>query len=384
MADFKSIYNVPYIQAMSAHLLTFSQTFDASRFVHLASQGLDDMEMKARAQHIAKALHDTLPGTPEEQMHILVNAMDEGSNKVVEGEYSLKQPWDPENPMWKSFYIWPWTMFVQQYGQEHVTCSLNALYEMTQRFTGEFAIQPFIQSHPEETFCALEQWVHDDNVHVRRLVSEGTRTRLPWGRRMHGLIEEPQPVLALLAQLRDDPELYVQRSVANNLNDLTKDKPELILDLLEQWQADSPTKQRLWIIKHALRSLVKDGHPRALNLMGYQTDLTTLDVELVDMDAQVTFGNKLNWTFTLRSTDEADLPLLIDYRIDFVGARDQLRPKIFKWKTVTLKPGATLTLSKSFAFKAITTRQYYDGTHQFELQINGQPMGIHTFELTGC
>lgn len=384
MTDFKSIYNAPYIHAMSEHLTSFDDTFDAEQFIRIANEGLEDMEMKMRAQHIAKALQKTLTGPPQAQINTLVNAMDEGMDRLVEGEYSLKQPWDPENPTWKSFYIWPWTMFVQLYGQDDVECSLNALYEMTQRFTGEFAIQPFIQSHPETTFQALEQWAHDDNVHVRRLVSEGTRTRLPWGKRMHDLIKNPERVLALLELLRDDPEDYVQRSVANNLNDLTKDQPALILDVLERWHADAPTKQRLWIIKHALRSLIKDGHPKALKLLGYQTDLDMLDVVLVEMGSEVTFGNKLNWTFTLTSTSENPLPLLIDYRIDFVGAREQLRPKIFKWKTITLKPGASVTLSKSFAFKAITTRQYYNGTHQFELQINGQPMGIYTFELVGC
>ena len=162
----------------------------------------------------------------------------------------------------------PHCFFVAEYGLDHFEPSMQAHYQLTQRFTAEFSIRPFLIKHTEATLARLRQWARDPNEHVRRLVSEGTRPRLPWASRLPAFQADPAPVLALLELLKDDPALYVRRSVANNLNDIGKDHPRVLMQTAQRWMRDA-TPERAWVVRHALRWAVKQGDPAALKVLGF-------------------------------------------------------------------------------------------------------------------
>jgi 3-methyladenine DNA glycosylase AlkC len=273
----------------------------------------------------------------------------------------------------------PLEHFVGTYGLDHFDASMKAMYEITKRFTAEFAIRPFLIRYEKETLKILSQWVMDENEHVRRLVSEGTRPRLPWAMRLPSFITNPKPTLKLLEKLKDDPSEYVRRSVANHLNDITKDNPDLALDVLAQW-AKGASKERLWIIRHALRSLVKQGHPQALAILGFEppkVGITKFDVKT----PVVKFGEALLFQFELASKAQKQQHLVIDYVIHFVKANGSTSPKVFKMSTRSLDAGDVVVLDRKHAIRPITTRTYYGGTHRVEVQVNGQVLGGGDFEL---
>jgi 3-methyladenine DNA glycosylase AlkC len=278
------------------------------------------------------------------------------------------------------FIVMPQNDFVAKYGLEHFDISMQALYEMTKRFTAEGAIRAFIQTYPDQTLTVLRQWAEDPNCHVRRLVSEGTRPRLPLAPRLPQFIRDPQPVLALLELLKTDPELMVRRSVANNLNDIAKDHPDLVVETLTAWHnVASPGTQ--WIIGHAARTLLKQGHPNALRLLGYPPTLGISVPEIQLNQTTICMGDDLVFGVKIQSTADVAQNLVIDHVIHHRKANGKLAPKVFKLTKKKLLAGETLHLSKSHSFRAINTRVYYPGQHVLAIQINGTTWAQQTFEL---
>jgi 3-methyladenine DNA glycosylase AlkC len=274
----------------------------------------------------------------------------------------------------------PQNDFVAAYGLGHLDLSLQALYELTKRFTAEGAIRAFLQAYPQQTLARLAEWAEDPNCHVRRLVSEGTRPRLPLAPRLREFVKNPRPILALLERLKADPALMVRRSVANNLNDIAKDHPDLVVETLARWSKDtSPETQ--WLIGHAARTLLKQGHTGALELLGYPAATGISVVSLQLNQARVCMGEDLLFTVDIRSTADAPQSLMIDYVVHHLKANGKLAPKVFKLAKKQLSPGERLSLSKRHAFRPLSTRVYYPGRHALELQINGQRWGWQEFEL---
>jgi 3-methyladenine DNA glycosylase AlkC len=270
--------------------------------------------------------------------------------------------------------------FVAAYGLEHLDLSLGALYELTKRFTAEGAIRTFLQRYPEQTLAQLAEWASDPNCHVRRLVSEGTRPRLPLAPRLRAFVKDPRPVLALLELLKADPVLMVRRSVANNLNDIAKDHPDLVVETLARWkQAADPGTE--WIIGHAARTLLKQGHTGALALLGYGAETAISPASLQLSQTSVRMGEDLVFAIEIQSTADAPQNLMIDYVVHQRKANGKLAPKVFKLARKRLGPRETLNLTKRHAFRLLSTRVYYPGRHALELQINGQRWGWQEFEL---
>ncbi|MGH9159551.1 MAG: DNA alkylation repair protein, partial [Vicinamibacteraceae bacterium] len=243
-------------------------------------------------------------------------------------------------------------------------------YELTKRFSAESSIRSFLVKYPEETYARLLEWARDENVHVRRLVSEGSRPRLPWAPRLRAFQDDPRPLIALLELLKDDPERYVQRSVANNLNDIGKDHPELVVDVCSQWSAHA-SPGGTWIVKHALRSLVKKQHPGALELVdaGNKPDVEISRVRLAPQAVEL--GGELQFSFEIASTGKRVQRLLVDYAVHFVKANGMVRPKVFKLRRITLAPGARVELASRISFENLTTRRHYAGRHRIDVLING-------------
>ena len=216
-------------------------------------------------------------------------------------------------------------------------------YELTKRFSAKSSIRAYLVKYPEETYERLVEWARDENVHVRRLVSEGSRPRLPWAPRLSAFVQDPQPVIALLELLKDDPERYVQRSVANNLNDIGKDHSEIAVGVCRRWSVGASPGWE-WIIKHALRSLVKKGHTGALELRRgrRKPEVAISKARLAPPDVEV--GKKLRFAFDIASTGKAPQELLVDYAVHFVKANGATSPKVFKLRRIVLPPSATVEM----------------------------------------
>lgn len=340
--------------------------FDGPGFVKQVAKQLKPLELKDRVAVMAQGLRDFLPEEYPRALAILTRIL------------------GPENPdeggmFVHGFQLMPVEHFVGTYGLDDFDASMKALYEITKRFTAEFAIRPFLIRYEKETLKMLSLWVTDGNEHVRRLVSEGTRPRLPWAMRLPSFVHDPKPTLKLLEKLKNDPSEYVRRSVANHLNDITKDNPDLAVDVLARW-AKGASKERMWIIRHALRSLVKQGHTHALAILGFEPP----KVKVTHFEVKtpiVKFGEALLFQFELASESKKQQDLVIDYVIHFVKANGSTSPKVFKMRTRSLDAGEVLMMDRKHAIRPITTRTYYGGMHRVEVQVNGQVLGGGDFEL---
>jgi len=220
----------------------------------------------------------------------------------------------------------------------------------------------------------------DRSEHVRRLASEGTRPRLPWGKQLPSFIEDPTKVIALLENLRDDPSDYVRRSVANNLNDISKDNPDLFIETCKRWLADA-VPERKWIIKHACRTLIKTGRPEVFPLLGFTAN-PKLEISTPTLNPNtVCLGNPLQISAPITSKSDKTQQVVIDYAIHFMKANGKTAPKVFKWKNLKLKARESMVLNKAHPLKAINTRRYYSGAHYLEIMVNGKVMTGAEFEL---
>jgi 3-methyladenine DNA glycosylase AlkC len=357
---FKDYLDTHLIETYAQRLQEHHSTFDAPAFIAQASTGLDAMPMKTRSKHIARALHDHLPAYP--QGIVLVCEL---------------LAWDAR--LYKGFNFMPIAQYVEDYGIDDLDASMNALYRITQAWTGEFAIRPLIERYPDEVWAYLLRWSEDDNHHIRRLVSEGTRPRLPWGAQLRAFIADPAPLFELLTPMIDDASEYVRRSVANNLNDISKDHPGRLLDFLRPY-AKSESEGTRWIVKHALRTLIKQGNPDALELLGYGVPDVTLESLTIVRDV-VHEGESLEFTLALHNATTSTQALMLDYIVYYMKANGEHRPKVFKLSKRTLAPDERLVMTRNHSFKPVTTRKHYAGEHRIALQINGVLMGDVAFML---
>jgi 3-methyladenine DNA glycosylase AlkC len=363
----RDVFNPAAVEQLADNIARVWPAFDRVGFVAAINSRLDTLSFGGRNALIRDTLRAYLPPAFPEAIQILLEAL---GPEIPHCELSG----------FDSFTVMSQNDFVAAYGLEHLDLSLRALYELTKRFTAEGAIRAFLQQYPEQTLARLAEWATDPNCHVRRLVSEGTRPRLPLAPRLPAFVKNPWPVLVMLELLKADPVLMVRRSVANNLNDIAKDHPDLVVETLARWkQTEDPRTE--WIIGHAARTLLKQGHTGALALLGYSA-ATNISVASLQLNqTRVRMGEDLVFAIEILSTTDAPQNLMIDYVVHHLKANGKLTPKVFKLAKKRLGPCETLTLTKRHAFRPRSTRIYYPGRHALELQINGQRWGWQEFEL---
>jgi 3-methyladenine DNA glycosylase AlkC len=370
---FKNLINAQTVQRARRHLSRAWPGFDGKRFESLALSGLEALEFKARAQHLCDALEATLPQSFSRAADVI-----EASLAPVRGDEELADLQAADSGL-AGWVVWPLAEFVARRGLDEPRRALAALHALTQRFTAEWSIRPFIEHHPELTFATLQAWTDDASPHVRRLVSEGSRPRLPWGTQLKSLIADPSPTLPLLAALQDDTSDYVRRSVANHLNDIAKDHPALLAQWLEDHLVDAPPTRRA-LLKHASRSLIKQGDPRVLKAWGLGQRFKGT-VVLALSARQVTLGESLALTVALQSTSARRQKLLVDYAVHHMKANGQTAPKVFKGWVVELAPHESRVLNKQHALRPITTRVYHPGRHGVDIRVNGEVLAERSFGL---
>ncbi|AEV39551.1 DNA alkylation repair enzyme [Pseudovibrio sp. FO-BEG1] len=372
---FKEVFNQASIQRVASALARVHPAFDSAGFMVEALEGLSDLELKERSLHLARCLRRYLPEDYSDALWIMMATL--SAPLAMDDE----PVWEHEGDGLYGFITMPYSDYVLLYGLEHFELSMAAMKEMTSRFSAEFAIRAFIERYEDEAMVLLTEWAKDESAHVRRLVSEGTRPRLPWGQRLKGFIEAPEKCLPLLEALKDDETEYVRRSVANHLNDISKDHPDLTAEVCKRWM-EEPTEQRKRMVRHALRSNVKAAHLPSLAVLGYDPKhAQVVSGEL--RDSRVEFGSKLS--FAAEIANSSDLP--ISYMLDFViyhrKANGILAPKVFKWKRGELRAGQTLSVTGQHSMRPITTRRYYDGEHKLAVLLNGVETPVGSFELVG-
>ncbi|MGB3667184.1 MAG: DNA alkylation repair protein [Bermanella sp.] len=366
----KNGLGLPAVKRISdalAKTAALEKTFDDAAFIQAASGPLESLELKQRVQHLIAVLHDFLP---------------QGFEQAVECLLQLPSVWDagdPDDPL-RGFAAWPIIDYIAEHGVDHPHLALPALRQLTHLFSAEFAIRPFLLNHPELCHAHFEAWVQDESEHVRRLVSEGARPRLPWGIQLKPYVKDPSDNLPWLDVLKNDDSLYVRRSVANHLNDISKDHPQLVLDLCNAWypKIDANVK---WVIKHATRTLVKAGHPEVFALLGHSKDVKLKDLALTLSADHLVLGDSLEFELSLTSAAKEPQSLVVDFALHLMKANGKTSPKVFKWKTLNLEAGQSVILQKKHAIKAITTRRYYTGTQKLEVLVNGQPVAEAEFVL---
>jgi 3-methyladenine DNA glycosylase AlkC len=353
---FKTFLNESLVRDAARELARTSPTFKATAFVADVIPSLEPLELKARAMLIADAL----------ERHLAPDFDTAASH--LERTTALR-----------GWFLWSAGEFVARRGLDTPERALACLRELTQRFTAEFAIRPFLVRHPERTFATLHTWLAHESEHVRRLVSEGTRPRLPWGMQLKSLIADPSPSLPLLEALLDDDSAYVRRSVANHLNDIAKYHPALVTAWVERFLPHAPPA-RVALLRHASRTLIKQGNQRLLTAWGRGTALCGT-AALTITPRRMLLGGHVTLTATLTSSSRAPQPLTVDYVVHHVRADGRTSPKVFKGWSARLGAGETVTLEKRHVVKPITTRRYYAGRHRVELQVNGQVVAEAHFTL---
>ncbi|MFA8385324.1 MAG: hypothetical protein ACEPO2_06835 [Pelagibaca sp.] len=332
--------------------------FDAARFRSEALAGLPARGLLERLDWLADCVEAQLPGPFPEMAEAL--------------EAAMPPPLDPtktDDDFGRFIHAVPGILAVRHGLDDHRDRALDLLEVATQRFSMEFYIRPFLNRWPDETLARLARWSEHENYHVRRLVSEGTRPRLPWAA---NITLDPLVPLRFLDALHTDPTRYVTRSVANHLNDLSRIAPDRVTGLLRDWQgANRLTPRELdWMTRHALRTAVKRGEAGALALLGYAQD-RDIAVSLKVSPNPVTIGDAL-WIDVTLTAPEA-LPVMVDYRIRFHRPNGRVGEKVFKLKAAQLEAGVPLSVRKSHPLKdGASTFTLHPGPHQVVVQVNGQ------------
>lgn len=351
---FKYAFNGELLQKMADLIRRDFAQFNTEAFLALEPQ-LADKEMKARVHLIRDGLAIQLPNAYPEALKILVSIL---KDRQLTG-----------------FSVWPIAEFIQTYGLEYPELSLEALTLVTQCFTSEWAVRPFIKKYPQQTMQYLLACAKSDNVDIRRWASEGTRPRVPWGEQLPAFIQDPSATRDILEALKFDSELYVRKSVANHLNDITKDNPDYVINLLRGWQQQAghqEIKYIDWIIKQALRTLIKAGHPQALALIGVEFGAAVKLDEFNLKNRNIRLNERLEFTLQLRSVSDQPQNIVLDYILHFMKANHTTSAKVFKLRTFSLPAKSIIRIDKKHLIKQITTRQYYEGLQYIEIQVNGK------------
>ncbi len=352
----KNLYNKQLITNLSNEISNRYPEFEKKAFAQLVfDKNWKDKELKQRMRHIAECLHQHLPADYIEAINIL----------------------KPVSTQFNGFEHMFFQDYVECYGLDNFVTSMPALEHFTKFASSEFAVRAFILQDEKRMMKQMLQWAKSDNHHVRRLATEGCRPRLPWAIALPAFKKNPQPVLKILKTLMQDDSEYVRRSVANNLNDISKDNPEIVLQWAEKWLGDNKETDRL--IKHACRSLLKQGDVRALSLFGF-SDARHITVKKFAVQAEVTLGEKLHFSFLLKSQSAPLGPCRIEFAIDFMKANGKQSRKIFKIAEGDYAEKEK-QISKYFSFKEISTRKYYTGAHRLTIVVNGVDQITEIFEL---
>lgn len=354
----ESLFPAARYREVGALVQTIHPRFDQKRFLQQAVMGLDDLSLMQRLRRMTESLHVALPGDYRRNLGILR----ELAPQLPSGFVTLFLP-----------------DYVALHGRHDRPTSLDALHYFTRFGSAEFAIREFLRDDLTSTLVVMKRWAQDENEHVRRLASEGTRPRLPWSFHLPAIAADPSLAAPILEALRADSSLYVRKSVANHLNDVTRAHPTWVLERVERWPLDQP--HTAWIVKRALRTLIKAGNRRALAVIGAGEKARVRVDHCTVSPTRVRLGDRVEFSVALISTAAKSQRLVVDYAVHYVKKSGETAAKVFKWKELTLGPKETISLTRSQRMQDFTTRTHHPGRHAVDVLVNGEKLATSHFEL---
>lgn len=355
-------YNYPSLHELALRMKVAHHSFQVDPFVSdIIDETWAALELKARMRRIAVTLGKHLPANYGQALGII----DEVLAGYPAGHHDNALLYFPD--------------FVEVYGQDarHWDLSMAALERYTPYATAEFAVRPFIIKHEERMMRQMAAWARHDNEHVRRLASEGCRPQLPWGQALPGFKEDPSPILGILEQLKADPSPYVRKSVANNLNDISKTHPDLIVNIARDWFGKHAYTN--WIVKHGCRTLLKKGNRDALGILGFADTGCVQVYGFALVAASVSIGE--NMTFCFRVKAQKTTRVRLEYGIDYVKRNGRRNRKIFQISEISLEARQEKTYMKTHSFADLSTRRHTPRLHSIALLVNGVERGTLDFEV---
>ncbi|MEO8534187.1 MAG: DNA alkylation repair protein [Flavobacterium sp.] len=364
MGLIKDIYSVAFYEKFSQAVAEVHPEFDKQKFIDtIYESDFAQKEWKERMKHTTVVLHQFMPQDFKEAVALVDKIIKNlRKNNLTDGNLAF------------IFFA----DYIEIYGLDDFKTSVKAFVSITQFISCEFAVRPFILKYKEKMIAEMVQWSLHENHHVRRLASEGSRPRLPWAMAIPFLKKDPASMLPILENLKNDSSEYVRRSVANNLNDITKDNPHIVLEIAAKWKGFS--KETDGIIKHGCRTLLKQGHPEILSHYGLESS----NIELSDFEIKtplVKIGDYLQFQFHLKNINDEPRTVRLEYAVHYKKAKGHLAKKVFKISEKVYPSNQLIKVERNQSFKIITTRVFHTGIHELSIIINGTESKTLRFEL---
>ncbi len=356
MIKLKDLYNKEYIKLLSKIIHNHYPKFDIENFTkEIFNTEWKNKELKQRMRHISATLHMFLP-----KKYLLAVQILKDSFQEINYDFSL------ENMVFQDF--------IEVYGLDDIGVSFKALECFTINSSSEFAIRQFILKYPDKTMAQMKKWAKNQNEHIRRLASEGCRPLLPWAIALPYFKENPSEVLGIIDILKDDKSKYVQKSIANNINDISKDNPQIIKELALKWI--NITSSRDWVLKHGCRTLLKKGDKDILKVFGFIPN-SNINITLKISENNIKMGENLDFSFSINSINNLG-KLRVEYEMSFVRLNNKISTKVFKISEGDYKT-KTREFKKFYSFKKISTRKHYCGEHKLAIIANGVKLAEENF-----
>jgi len=356
----KDSLNKSTVEELATQLGRTYKKFDQDGFTaFIIDENFYELELKERISAIADALKKFLPQKYSQAIKTIIKTA----------------------PNVGGFENWALLMYVEKFGLDYFDESVQAMEILTRYSTAEFAIRPYMINYTKQIMPILHRWVEDENEHVRRLAAEGTRPRGVWMAHVEAFKKDPSEVLKILEKLKADSSLYVRKAVANNLNDISKDHPSLVIKTGKKWLKQNCPETN-WIVKHASRTLLKKGHPDVFPLFGF-TENPKVDITSFKLNKKkFNIGESATLSFDLHSKSSHPQKLAIDYKVYYMKKNGKLSPKVFKLSEKKVSGNQQITLTTKHSFKEMSTRKHYVGKHKIELIINGNIVASFDFSLS--
>lgn len=358
----KNMYSEEFLNKLSERIAAAYKEFETKRFIEtVLDEDWEDLSLKARMRKIAETLGKFLPGEYSDALQILF-AVDAHCTGF---EYTI------------------FSDFVEVYGQSdgHWEISMEALEKFTKLSTSEFAVRPFILKDQKRMMEQLKVWATSENEHVRRLASEGCRPRLPWGVSLPSFKNDPTLVLEILEILKADESKYVRKSVANNLNDIAKDNPEIVLEMAKRWIGNNNNTD--WIVRHGCRTLIKKTNAEIMSLFGYSAyDVVRCSSASISISTdEFSIGDSCEVEYTIEISEGDSIRVRVEYGIDYIKANGKPSRKAFLLSDKTVSGGVTLNAKRKHSWADLSTRKHYPGEHKIVLLINGLEVSSTSIKL---
>lgn len=365
MSLLKDLYSLKFYQGISVCMKESIPGFDESKFLDLIyTPAFEYLELKARMKHTAEVLYKFIGPDYKQSLVLLFSLI---------GSLKAHGFWQERlEMMFLSNYI-------EIYGLDDLDSSVEAIEQVTQYVSCEFAVRSFLNRYPDQMMAVMLGWSGHLHERVRRLASEGCRPRLPWGLSVPALKKDPSAIIPILENLKNDPSESVRRSVANNLNDISKHHPDVMVNIARKWRGSS--KETDAIIKHGCRTLLKQGHAEVLGDYGLNSKGVLLE-EFCILSPEVKIGEVLSFSFTITNTEPLPKVIRLEYAVYYRKANGQLSKKVFKISERNYQAGQSENIRRNQSFRLITTRKFYEGSHELSIIINGQESEKGTFSIS--